>query len=830
MESPDKRRGQIEFLSDLKSSVKKRNEADVRRRPRPEPVQTLHQRVPSPHKSRSDGENIGLVELRRASILESSMQAEKQKNEYITKYEQVRASIKGIKTELEAIEKRRDLVDEYELDRLNGRAKLNDPKGERVTAKLSELAGKDLSFWLDIRDISHDQWQKCLDFEQYLVQERNRHFKEISEVKNTLMKRLEWFKEKTYLRITSLEKENASMEAHNNRLEIELRMKISDYESQAANQEYKFEEMMKNDTELGGITDLPTAIKRIEKLNAARRALVRKYEDVQETAKTTKNQLSTCKQKLKASRANEAEYLDKCAQLLRGLEELLSKSKLSPAARMTIADHLKSNRIKQAVGVIFESQETVSRNSSKETIGKKSDNLSTTTVPIIRKNSSRRMTDKPKDPKKNPAVIPNSASLFITGEPEISNPITERSIMETDQEREMTDLRLTMTLSTTPFSQNNFQELQTILANFIEKSLAENCISLNEMTSVRELTIAELLQLNVHSMYKAQTVVELIKEGLANLFVPKKVSSVDTKSESSERRKSSFQRRPTMRSFVLKTPLQSPKEGNSSDGILELSRNLVIQSFVDGDKEPDLSTIEASGIESHHETGSLSNMTSSSNKKALESVNTFEPLPENDPAKFIDHVKSYKPGELGTQKIMKPARLKETFYRDVSFLKEYLPKPEESGDAEMSQANYIRWEKLLCAINSKIAKDLGRTQKIAGNELEVWEKMSWNLKHVQHRLIKYKSIPYNIDISNAIGQDGFSHPITVISNLRHRNFVINPLNSTHKRINSNSINPFNSKRSMSSKRSSMSHSQDLSLTTTRRDEPWLLATPRMHRF
>lgn len=837
----DKRRSQPDRLSNLQA--KRRKEEDKRGKMLSfEAAPIMHFRSQSPYKVRGDGDNIGMTELRRASLLEASNTADKQKNDYMTKYEQVRASIKDIKTELETIEKRRDLAEEYEFDRLHGRAKMNDPRGERLTAKLGELAGKDIGFWLDIRDISHDQWQKCLDFEQLLVEERGRHFKELADLKNSLTRRLEWVKEKTYLRITTLEKQNANLEASKAELEIRSGMLINDFESQVFNQEARLEEMMRADAENSDIKDLPSALKKIERLNVARRALVKKYEEVNETAKLTKKELDQLKGKLKTAKTSEAEAGERSVLLLRGLEELLGKSKLGPGPKLTISDHLKASRIKQAIACIFEAPEAASRTSSKDTFDKKPD-------PPLRKNSSRRLTErKGSNESVNPTKPPTkSASVFLTSEPEtnleISSPVSDTSLAELDEE----NMRLSMTLSVTPSAHNNFQELQSILVSFIEKSTADQTITLVEPAAIRELTIAELLQLKVQLPGKSTALVNLIKEGLTSLLTLKKLPIVEAKSLDytvNEKRKS-FQRRPTMRTFTLKTPIQSPKEGNHSDKMLDLSKGLIIQSFVDGEAlldEPDLSPIEDSKNESFIKTSSLSNYTVSKGKAELlnktnslvsyappqvDSARTLVSVPGYESTNSIDPTRKVSKTNEGAQKLMRPGRLTKAYYRDTSFLKEFLPQPVVAQPDEISPSNAARWKRLIEALRAKSARCLGTKLKIIGNELEVWDALGSNVKHVQHRLLKFRSAPLNIDISGSKHVEGFTHPTTLISNIRHKSYVINPLNSKSKRVTSATINPFNRKRQSSAPRSGgLSQSQDISNSASRREESWLIQTPR----
>lgn len=820
MELSEKRRPKADSITEANDRPLKAN--DKNRRHRAADASSY----PSPSKPSVD--NYGVGEIRRARMLEASNAEKKQKTEYITKYEQVRDSIKEIKTELEAIETRRDIAEDYEFDRLHGRAKLNETKGERVAAKLGEIAGKDVTFWLDIRDISHDQWQKCLDFEHHLVEERNRHFKEVTDLRNCLTKRLEWFKEKTFLRIKSLEQQVESHSLHATRLETELGMRICDHESHLMNQEIKVEEALKAELELNDIKDLSSAIKKIEKLNAARKTLMKKNEDMHETAKHNKRKLDKCLHKLKAAKVVETEFLDRTALLIKGIEELMVKSNLSPGAKQTIGDHLRSSRLKQAVTCIVESVETVSRKSSKDTLEKKSE-------AVLKKSASRRLNDQkptisneppiPKPPKQSP-----TAATFLTVEPELSSPVADQTTADLEIEREQESMRLSLTLSTTPLSQPNFQELQATLVNFIEKSLADNSLALIESTSVHDLTITELLQLQVQVFGQTVAVVDLIKDGLAAVFaLPKAVTVASTPTNM----QNSSNRRPALRSFKLKLPKQISREENVPEGTLDSSKDLVVQSFFDSDKDTKLTAIQDSKDESLRSDSDLSDSSKCLVIKHPEiSPKVIGSLNEEA---IIRHSSSMKQSKLQDSNPTKhgklrPKKPKVLINHDVSFLKVHLPRqiiPNPTNiTKDLSAINLIRWRKLLTAMLSKTARNLGNKLKIKGNEQHVWDVLCCNIKHVQHRLIKFRSVPSNIEITNSNHGDEFRHPSTLVSGLRHRSYVIDPLSTSHRRVNSNAANGFTTKRRGMAKRISLSLSQELSHSISGHDDAWSVKTPR----
>jgi hypothetical protein len=173
-----------------------------------------------------------------------------------------------------------------------------------------------------------------------------------------------------------------------------------------------------------------------------------------------------------------------------------------------------------------------------------------------------------------------------------------------------------------------------------------------------------------------------------------------------------------------------------------------------------------------------------------------------------------------------PLRVKEQLYKDASFLKAHLPKAAEPE--EMSKANRSRWEKLLSSLFTKHAKDLGRRRNISGHELEIWDEMSFNVKYVAHRLKKFRSIPSNIEVGSAVNPGEFHLPATFINSQRHKHFVISPLNASHQRRTNSMLNTLKpNQRSLNSKRSNLSLSQELTTFFSNRDDTW--STPRQGR-
>jgi hypothetical protein len=820
MEHSKQKRFKAAALQDLRTPARQQR-TDVKRNPRiSDVVASLFPGVSSPAKVRTESDNFSYVETTRSSMMKAATTTGKGGSEYTTRYEQIRASIKGIQNELELIDKRRDIVEEFEVERLNGRAKLDDLIGGRVESKLTELAGQEVGFWMDIRDISHDQWQKAIDFEQCLVQERGRYHKELTDVKNTSMKRLERFKEKTYVLIKGLEAEVARQRSQVFRQDTELRMQLNDYESQRINQEYREEQAMLNDADLTDVKDLPSAIKKIGAINAARRVLAKKLEESQETSKLQRKEIEKLKHKLKGGKYEVKELIDKISLLHRGLEELLPKSKLAPTAQETISEHLKAVQYKQAVMCVIESPETESKDFPIKKSGSRG--------------SSRKSKKSVKDSSLKESVRPPPPAIIVPSmldptEGELSSPITDRSHVE--------DMRLTLTLSTTPLDFSHFKELQSIVASFLEKGIAEASMSLVEPVSLHDLTIAELLQLVVQLPNTRVSVKDLIKDALAKLVIIKK--PVTPANKPIERRKT-LPRRPTLQPFILRDPLQVQIAENAPEDKLNMWSNLRVQSFVSNDSSrlignQDFSTTISNAVTSASNQAIIVQPDLPQQAEAIYHAETAfltEPLADddatllNEPGKSSVHDKVYVREEVRPVSHKVPLRVKEQLHKDASFLRDYLPKAAEPE--EMSMANRSRWEKLLCSLYTKHAKDLGRRRSISGHELEIWDVMSLNVKYVAHRLKKFRSVPTNIEVGSAVNPGEFHLPDTFISSLRHKQFVISPLNASQQRRTNSMLHTVKTnQRTLNSKRSNSSLSQELTSYLSNRDDTW--STPKQIR-
>ncbi|CAG9327324.1 unnamed protein product [Blepharisma stoltei] len=177
---------------------------------------------------------------------------------------------------------------------------------DKLVEKLTEMNNYDLPFYLDIRDISHDAWERHVEVEKEFVDAIENAKNQLIEVETKYMYKFAWVKEKAGIKIHKLEEKEKEIVSKNREEYDRIMMCYQDKLSGEIENYLREEAILTAANNDEKVTDLPSAQKKIQNLIAARTILEKKIMQSDKTIKGFETRIQVANQNLKELTASQA--------------------------------------------------------------------------------------------------------------------------------------------------------------------------------------------------------------------------------------------------------------------------------------------------------------------------------------------------------------------------------------------------------------------------------------------------------------------------------------------------------------------------------------------
>ncbi|CAG9316413.1 unnamed protein product [Blepharisma stoltei] len=210
---------------------------------------------------------------------------------FINNYTQIQHQVKNLAEMLDKDAQINSIISDKEIKEKIDATVVKRFQSEKLVGLLTEMGGYEPEFFLDIRDISHDTWNKHVEVERLLKEEMMIYERKYNQMDSKYFYKLMWMKERAGLKIQKLEKyiENTWTK---NREEVDrIKMTLQDEYSIQYENYIKEEALLANAEKEEPITDFPSALKKIKQLLAARKILEKKLVQADKIIKGLDNKI-----------------------------------------------------------------------------------------------------------------------------------------------------------------------------------------------------------------------------------------------------------------------------------------------------------------------------------------------------------------------------------------------------------------------------------------------------------------------------------------------------------------------------------------------------------
>ncbi|CAG9315513.1 unnamed protein product [Blepharisma stoltei] len=243
----------------------------------------------------------GLIgkEYQHDSIFLTKEMTQTQYESFINNYTQIQQQVKNLAIMLDKDAQINSIISEKEIKEKIDFAITKRFQSDKLVGLLTEMGGYEPEFFLDIRDISHDTWNKHVEVERLLKEEMIVHERKFNHLDSKYLYKLMWMKERAGLKIQKLEKYIDDAWTKSREDVDRVKMTLQDEYSLQYENYLKEEAVLRSAEKEEPITDLPSALRKIKQQLAARKILEKKLVQADKVIRGIDNKLKIVMEKNK---------------------------------------------------------------------------------------------------------------------------------------------------------------------------------------------------------------------------------------------------------------------------------------------------------------------------------------------------------------------------------------------------------------------------------------------------------------------------------------------------------------------------------------------------